>query len=305
MQQETRVGVAARRPRAIVRSTEGLCGADGRRGFESQSLRWTVDGSHLIGVPCPEKGALQGGHWEQGRAQVGLGHAGDLRCARGGGRGHPGRSGGEYMLGSRGRCSGASQRSPALPCLTELVCNRTFDKYSCWPDTPPNTTANTSCPWYLPWHHKGNHRGDVGGGGGARAAGWVPTRAWPSSAAPPCLQEVWAGRAVGARARRAVVAQRFTVPDGRPRDRGPGEPAAGAAGAGGWGTGAGAPRPERTRHFAEGGGQAVQRLPGDVHGGVLALPGGPAPGLSHPAGPQVCPPTPARAPVAGRAAGRP
>ncbi|XP_011921518.1 PREDICTED: glucagon receptor isoform X3 [Cercocebus atys] len=42
--------------------------------------------------------------------------------------------------------------------LPELVCNRTFDKYSCWPDTPANTTANISCPWYLPWHHKVQHR---------------------------------------------------------------------------------------------------------------------------------------------------
>ncbi|XP_063098243.1 glucagon receptor isoform X3 [Cavia porcellus] len=45
-----------------------------------------------------------------------------------------------------------------LPAPTELVCNRTFDKYSCWPDTPPNTTANISCPWYLPWYHKVQHR---------------------------------------------------------------------------------------------------------------------------------------------------
>uniref|UniRef100_E1BKB6 Glucagon receptor n=1 Tax=Bos taurus TaxID=9913 RepID=E1BKB6_BOVIN len=45
-----------------------------------------------------------------------------------------------------------------LPLPTELVCNRTFDKYSCWPDTPPNTTANISCPWYLPWYHKVQHR---------------------------------------------------------------------------------------------------------------------------------------------------
>uniref|UniRef100_A0A8C9DM56 Glucagon receptor n=1 Tax=Prolemur simus TaxID=1328070 RepID=A0A8C9DM56_PROSS len=45
-----------------------------------------------------------------------------------------------------------------LPPPTELVCNRTFDKYSCWPDTPPNTTANISCPWYLPWHDKVQHR---------------------------------------------------------------------------------------------------------------------------------------------------
>ncbi|XP_039715246.1 LOW QUALITY PROTEIN: glucagon receptor [Pteropus medius] len=40
----------------------------------------------------------------------------------------------------------------------ELVCNRTFDKYSCWPDTPPNTTASIPCPWYLPWYHKVQHR---------------------------------------------------------------------------------------------------------------------------------------------------
>ncbi|XP_049632392.1 glucagon receptor isoform X2 [Suncus etruscus] len=45
-----------------------------------------------------------------------------------------------------------------LPPPTELVCNRTFDKYSCWPDTPPNTTARISCPWYLPWHNKVQHR---------------------------------------------------------------------------------------------------------------------------------------------------
>ncbi|XP_014644848.1 PREDICTED: glucagon receptor isoform X1 [Ceratotherium simum simum] len=45
-----------------------------------------------------------------------------------------------------------------LPPPSELVCNRTFDKYSCWPDTPPNTTANISCPWYLPWYHKVQHR---------------------------------------------------------------------------------------------------------------------------------------------------
>ncbi|XP_073742133.1 glucagon receptor isoform X5 [Callorhinus ursinus] len=82
-----------------------------------------------------------------------------------------------------------------LPPPTELVCNRTFDKYSCWPDTPPNTTANMSCPWYLPWHHK------------------------------------------------------------------------------------------------EGGGQDVQQLPGDVHSGVLSVPGGPAPGPRYPARPQVWPPT--------------
>ncbi|XP_059527684.1 glucagon receptor [Myotis daubentonii] len=45
-----------------------------------------------------------------------------------------------------------------LPPPTELVCNRTFDKYSCWPDTRPNTTASIACPWYLPWYHKVQHR---------------------------------------------------------------------------------------------------------------------------------------------------
>ncbi|XP_061830415.2 glucagon receptor-like [Nerophis lumbriciformis] len=35
-----------------------------------------------------------------------------------------------------------------------LVCNRTFDKYACWPDGLPNTTVSVSCPWYLPWYHK-------------------------------------------------------------------------------------------------------------------------------------------------------
>ncbi|KAB1265671.1 Glucagon receptor [Camelus dromedarius] len=48
--------------------------------------------------------------------------------------------------------------SDPVPTSAELVCNRTFDKYSCWPDTPPNTTANISCPWYLPWHRKVQHR---------------------------------------------------------------------------------------------------------------------------------------------------
>ncbi|KAK6478299.1 glucagon receptor-like [Huso huso] len=40
------------------------------------------------------------------------------------------------------------------PVSTELVCNRTFDKYACWPDGSPNTTVNVSCPWYLPWYDK-------------------------------------------------------------------------------------------------------------------------------------------------------
>ncbi|KFR04660.1 Glucagon receptor, partial [Nipponia nippon] len=41
---------------------------------------------------------------------------------------------------------------------TELVCNRTFDKFSCWPDTPPNSTASVPCPWFLPWYQKVKHR---------------------------------------------------------------------------------------------------------------------------------------------------
>ncbi|NXT18068.1 GLR protein, partial [Syrrhaptes paradoxus] len=45
-----------------------------------------------------------------------------------------------------------------LPAPTELVCNRTFDKFSCWPDTPPNSTASVPCPWFLPWHQKVKHR---------------------------------------------------------------------------------------------------------------------------------------------------
>uniref|UniRef100_A0AAV2KF18 Glucagon receptor n=1 Tax=Knipowitschia caucasica TaxID=637954 RepID=A0AAV2KF18_KNICA len=40
------------------------------------------------------------------------------------------------------------------PLSTGLVCNRTFDGYSCWPDGLPNTTVSVSCPWYLPWFDK-------------------------------------------------------------------------------------------------------------------------------------------------------
>ncbi|NWX15434.1 GLR protein, partial [Aegotheles bennettii] len=45
-----------------------------------------------------------------------------------------------------------------LPASTELVCNRTFDKFSCWPDTLPNSTASVPCPWFLPWYQKVKHR---------------------------------------------------------------------------------------------------------------------------------------------------
>uniref|UniRef100_A0A8C7XF24 Glucagon receptor a n=1 Tax=Oryzias sinensis TaxID=183150 RepID=A0A8C7XF24_9TELE len=43
------------------------------------------------------------------------------------------------------------------PPSTELVCNRMFDKYVCWPDGLPNTTVSVPCPWYLPWYHKVQH----------------------------------------------------------------------------------------------------------------------------------------------------
>nr|XP_041575846.1 glucagon receptor isoform X2 [Taeniopygia guttata] len=45
-----------------------------------------------------------------------------------------------------------------LPAPTELVCNRTFDKFSCWPDTMPNSTASVPCPWFLPWYQKVKHK---------------------------------------------------------------------------------------------------------------------------------------------------
>lgn len=36
-----------------------------------------------------------------------------------------------------------------------LFCNRTFDRYACWPDTPAGSVVNISCPFYLPWYDKG------------------------------------------------------------------------------------------------------------------------------------------------------
>uniref|UniRef100_A0A3Q2C7Z0 Glucagon receptor-like n=1 Tax=Cyprinodon variegatus TaxID=28743 RepID=A0A3Q2C7Z0_CYPVA len=36
-----------------------------------------------------------------------------------------------------------------------LFCNRTFDRYACWPDTPAGLMVNISCPFYLPWFEKG------------------------------------------------------------------------------------------------------------------------------------------------------
>uniref|UniRef100_A0A8C1IDS7 Glucagon receptor a n=1 Tax=Cyprinus carpio TaxID=7962 RepID=A0A8C1IDS7_CYPCA len=43
------------------------------------------------------------------------------------------------------------------PPMAGLVCNRTFDKYACWPDALPNTTVSVACPWYLPWHKEVRH----------------------------------------------------------------------------------------------------------------------------------------------------
>ncbi|XP_053270345.1 glucagon receptor [Pleuronectes platessa] len=31
-------------------------------------------------------------------------------------------------------------------------CNRTFDIYACWPDSPAGSAVNISCPYYLPWY---------------------------------------------------------------------------------------------------------------------------------------------------------
>ncbi|XP_053153116.1 glucagon receptor isoform X2 [Hemicordylus capensis] len=44
-----------------------------------------------------------------------------------------------------------------LPPPTELVCNRTFDKYACWPDAQLNSTVSVSCPWFLPWYDQVKH----------------------------------------------------------------------------------------------------------------------------------------------------
>uniref|UniRef100_A0A3B3YT48 Glucagon receptor b n=1 Tax=Poecilia mexicana TaxID=48701 RepID=A0A3B3YT48_9TELE len=35
-----------------------------------------------------------------------------------------------------------------------LFCNRTFDRYACWPDAAAGFKVNVSCPFYLPWFHK-------------------------------------------------------------------------------------------------------------------------------------------------------
>lgn len=43
------------------------------------------------------------------------------------------------------------------PPLAGVVCNRTFDKFACWPDGLPNTTVGVACPWFLPWHEEVQH----------------------------------------------------------------------------------------------------------------------------------------------------
>lgn len=43
------------------------------------------------------------------------------------------------------------------PLASGVVCNRTFDMYTCWPDGLPNTTVSVSCPFYLPWYSTVQH----------------------------------------------------------------------------------------------------------------------------------------------------
>lgn len=166
-------------------------GAGGRPG--RPALSWQ-------GGPAQGRGARPtGGCWARKRANEIRGQSQSRRhFEKGTGRsGSPGRFGATWGRcrvsqgrrvvreaweagaedGSRGIPSGDERPWPAEPPparLAELVCNRTFDKYSCWPDTPPNTTANISCPWYLPWYHKGDcrGRGTAGGGGRGRLRAW-------------------------------------------------------------------------------------------------------------------------------------
>ncbi|XP_076866200.1 glucagon receptor isoform X1 [Brachyhypopomus gauderio] len=49
------------------------------------------------------------------------------------------------------------QNNSREPPVTGLVCNRTFNKYACWPDGLPNTTVSVPCPWYLPWYRTVQH----------------------------------------------------------------------------------------------------------------------------------------------------
>lgn len=117
--------------------------------------------AHRQGFRPREGGANSGGFEVVREGEAAAGTQGDL-----GGGLHAGGRG--WGMGASGRSPVLLRGTPVLPRPAELVCNRTFDKYACWPDTPANTTANTSCPWYLPWHPKGDHRGALGGGGGGR-----------------------------------------------------------------------------------------------------------------------------------------
>ncbi|KAG7492057.1 hypothetical protein MATL_G00010260 [Megalops atlanticus] len=43
------------------------------------------------------------------------------------------------------------------PYPSGVFCNRTFDRYACWPDGSPGSLVNVSCPFYLPWYDKVCH----------------------------------------------------------------------------------------------------------------------------------------------------
>ncbi|KAG8565143.1 hypothetical protein GDO81_012738 [Engystomops pustulosus] len=61
----------------------------------------------------------------------------------------------DYLYDSWRKYESECKQNMSLePPPTGLVCNRTFDKFSCWPDAQPNTTVNVSCPWFLPWYKK-------------------------------------------------------------------------------------------------------------------------------------------------------
>ncbi|XP_073540305.1 glucagon receptor [Phyllobates terribilis] len=64
----------------------------------------------------------------------------------------------DYLYDSWRKYETECQQNMSMePPPTGLVCNRTFDKFSCWPDAQPNTTVNVSCPWFLPWYKKVQH----------------------------------------------------------------------------------------------------------------------------------------------------
>lgn len=88
----------------------------------------------------------------------------------------------------------------------------------------PTPRPTRPAPGTCPGTPKVTTDGQGGVAAGAQARAQVLIGAWAPSAAPPRLQEVRARWAVGARAPGAVLAQRVSVPDGRARARGPGEP---------------------------------------------------------------------------------